>query len=374
MRASEPSLRDFSFEKFIDFEEHKMLEQLEFQKYIKNIKDIYNKNDNEVAQELCSRILEETVIDEESIFGEVHMFKTWYDRLFSYNKSQLFVDLCREQGYQVKYCKLENIDKDKEVVDSIKLYNKEQVKHTKLFLHNKNCILLDEFELLKIYMEIGDNNNKFADYKARESILQEELKQRLNFVGVFKSQLDKDPMLAQIIYDKQIFEGCVKSLPLYFKEEKIDNKQMAEFSNGIAFIEKENRLYKRLKLLKWIETELGIERFDVASIELNSEQANLFVSSLKEQKDLLPSLLDNTIGSKKRMEERITSKLSNLTTVDRIQKLVADLYNRFDDIITYEVHNLQKRIKGKNVYRTIYLKFQINTQTLEHHKKIQNMT
>ena len=255
--------------RFAGYEYNKKIEHESFKDYIKGIEDIASLKKNELLSELCARIRDEVEIDEDSTFGQIHMYKSWYDKLFDYNKSQLLIDLCKEPGYEINISYLDNIIDTKIMKNSMNLYNEEYQKHSKLFMNNEYDIELNDSDLLNIYANIGEQNKKFSDYKDHKNQLEESIKQRINYLGVFKSTIQKDSILKKIIFDEKIFEGCVKSLLLYYSDEDIKNKKMDEFNTGLTFIEKD-WIFKRLELLKWVETKLEIKRFDVDKIHLRT--------------------------------------------------------------------------------------------------------
>lgn len=294
-------------------------------------------------------------IDEKSDFGKIHMYKSWYDRLFEYNKAQLLLDLCREQGYDVCIKELDNIGKGNNLKDAIELHDAELKYHTEIAINNELGIKYDDALLLQIYCNIG--NDKFSDYSDKEGVVKDKLNRKLNYLGIFSNELINNQTLKEILMNDEIFEGCVRSLPLYYKEESIKDKQIDEFTNGLAFIEKDNRVFKRIELLKWIETKLTIKRFEVHNISLNEEQQKNFVEELRTKTDLLPALIDHRVTTLSQINKRITTKLDNLTSLDRIQKSVADIYNMFDQIILYDATIKKKKTNKIQIKHTIYKNF-----------------
>jgi len=144
---------------------------------------------------------------------------------------------------------------------------------------------------------------------------------------------------------------------------------MKDFENGLAFIEKDNRVFKRLKLLKWIENYFAINRFEVNKIHVTDNSEKLFVTELKKLEDLLPAIINYQVTNLAQIKSRIASKLDSLISKDRILKFVADLYNMFDDIILYDVISNRTQIKGKRILETIYNNFKINITVMDCHKK-----
>jgi hypothetical protein len=142
---------------------------------------------------------------------------------------------------------------------------------------------------------------------------------------------------------------------------------MNQFLDGIPHIEKDVRWPKRIKLLSWIENYLGIDRFHVNDIKLDDDASQRFITELRKQDDLLSSLLSINIRGKQRVINDINRKLKNVTSGDRIQKFVADIYNIFDKkLILYEQ---DRKINDKNKKVTYYFNFAIHKKCLSYHKK-----
>ena len=420
--------------RYFSYKFNKQIEQESFDEYIKGINNLAKQTNNQLVQELCSRIVNKAIIDDESIFGKVHMFKTWYDKLFNFNKCQLLFSLLKEQGYDINiiplndenqemrklnqqlinktndktynkilikknildqeiiiidimHAKLEtdkqkleklvqikkellkemnqlrekDIELSKKADDYKLVYKNEQNLHTKAVLNE-----LSDFDIINIYANIGNSENTFADYQNHKNILEEKIDNRLRYLGIFQSTLKQNPELKEIIIDDNIFEGCVKSLLLFLDNEDIKNNKIDDFLDGLPMIEKDNRIFKRLELLEWIENKLGIKRFCIQDIQLTIDNGKKFVNELREQKDLLTSLEDSTLSSKN-IWTRVTKKLDKLTTLDRIQKFVSDIYNTFfDNLISYNSKRIQYRNNNKMKEKLIYQDFQLNATNLEY--------
>jgi hypothetical protein len=353
--------------KFISFEEHKEEEQQLYIDYIDGIETMARKNNFKLVEDLCSRILNHSVIDNESIFADVHMFKTWYDKLFDSNKSQLLLDLCREQGYTVEIKELENIEETEGLSNAKKDAENEENKFSMLHMQEKFDLKLEDQNMINIYMEIGETKKKFAPYINYKDNIAEQIEQRMNTLGVFQQDVLDDDELIKIIFKKDVFEGCARSLPLHYSEKTCIEKQMNQFLDGIPHIEKDVRWPKRIKLLSWIENYLGIDRFHVNDIKLDDDASQRFITELRKQDDLLSSLLSINIRGKQRVINDINRKLKNVTSGDRIQKFVADIYNIFDKkLILYEQ---DRKINDKNKKVTYYFNFAIHKKCLSYHKK-----
>lgn len=354
---------------FISFEENKVLEIESFNNYLNGINAIANKQNNVVIQELCSKLLTSATIDEQSLFGKVHMRKSWYDRLFNTNKAQLFLDLCREQGYNITFKVLDKITAGNSLKSAITLHDEEQMYHQVVVLNNELERECNDLFLLNLYNNFGDHEKKFSDFSNHEKDIREQFKSKLKYLGIFRQEILKDEILETIMFNDDVFAGCIRSLPLYYNKEAILKNQISEFEKGLAFIDKDDKVYIRIKLLKWIEDYFIINRFEVNKIYVTKEGASLFVTELKKLTNLLPAIINYQVTSLKRLDTRTSKKLDHLISEDKIRKFVADIYNMFDKIVSYNVKYNQIWIDEIKVNTTSYENFAINNITLNYHKK-----
>ena len=97
---------------FISYEKNKYIEEKELQKFLCDVNTKFGKENMDKIKENILYELESIVmtgqseemineINENSLFGRTHLYASWYNKLFSYNKSQLFEQLCKEQGYTI---------------------------------------------------------------------------------------------------------------------------------------------------------------------------------------------------------------------------------------------------------------------------------
>lgn len=355
--------------KFISFEENRTLEIASYKNYVGGIDSTTVKQNNLVIQELCSRMLIETTIDEQALFGNSHMYKSWYDRLFDNNKAQLFLDLCDEQGYSIIIKELDNIGTGNDLKPALKSYREEIINHTLLALGNSLQVEIDDALLLNVYNKIGDSSERFTDFSNREIDIRDKIDSKLKYLGVFKQELIEDNILAILVLDDDIFEGCIRALPLYSNVDDIQKLQLREFESGLAHINKDNRMFMRLQLLKWIERYFGIRRFQVDDIIVTDKGCIQFVTAIKKLTKLLPSIVDNGTRELSKIEKSINSNLGRLTSESNIKKFVSELYNRFDDIILYNIKYDRTYINKIRVCNTTYNNFKINSITMNYHKK-----
>lgn len=226
-----------------------------------------------------------------------------------------------------------------------------------------------KFELIALIKNNSKQTNVIPYIDILENDIVNNYDSKITYLKTSEDELSEDKQLYDIINDKNIFNGCVKSLLLYYNDDYINKNDFMEYIRESVFIEKDCRIFKRTELLRWIEKKLNIKRFEVNKIQLNDEEISNFVDELNKLTDLLPSIIDPRTTTLDQVTKSANYKLSILTKLDRIQKFIANLYNMYDDIISYDtkikkiyVNKIQKKL-------TIYTNFQIKESTINYHKK-----
>lgn len=172
-----------------------------------------------------------------------------------------------------------------------------------------------------------------------------------------------DPFMSKIINDVPLFEQYIKLLSLFtnsdLKKSQIDMIQMI-----MCPVSNSTRVNKCLNLINWIETRLNINRFEVELIELTDIQVGEFVNDLRNQGDTLHGMINIGTTTLTQVNARVNNKLKKIKTVDRVKKLLSDLYNMFGNIITWNVVVSQRRINKLKATRHIYTNFQKNNDLI----------
>jgi hypothetical protein len=253
-------------------------------------------------------------------------------------------------------CELDVIDEAMNKVEDIFNKGNENVYVPKII----NNIKIELIKTIKDETDIDIINNK-TNVLTKE----EQIDHNLKYIGAPKENIKNDELLKDIVSNDDIFTGCVKSYPLYCDEDEV-NMYVSRNKDIIN----DNRFTKRLKLLKYIEEYFNIERFHVHDIQLDDNAWHLFVTELKKQENLLPSIINSEIRGKQQINKGLNTKFKNITSSDRVLKFIADLYNKFDNIISYEEKRKQFKINDNETTRIKkYHNFNIDNVVMSYHKK-----
>jgi len=282
---------------------------------------------HQTADELCSIIKYGNIqIDKDKSFSNIHYLKTWFDNLFSKNKMQLVIQLAKEAGYIIDFKKLEidetlfdetgkRIEKDN-TFNGVAKYEKD--------------IRSDLYDIIM--------NNKTVDkkYKRIYDNLKELIKTRLDMLDGDESK--------ELILDDRLFEAHMMKKYLYMKKDDYEKTKIDLINKDIPKIACYNDLIHKIDGLYYLEKVLKIKRFDINSIDenINIEKTKKI---LLKNTDKLYVFNDITLG-KKTKEKRIIAKINKIIYYDQLQKFMADCYNAFGKIISF---NIIKR-ENRNLY------------------------
>lgn len=342
--------------KFVNYDKNKYLEELELHKFLTDAKAKYG-NDNmdkfkdNILFELQSMVMsgfDDNIlheINENSLFGKIHLYASWYRRLFNYNKSQLFIQLCKNQGYLIKK----------------KSYVKDG---TKANFENVKEIILEEVvkQTEKIIMNDDTKTDDLIDIENRKEIIKEDLKSRMKILRIDELCLIDNEELRDIVKNTDRFNRCIKSIILYYTKENVDNKAMTDFAKNFSFIEKSGRLFKIITIIQWLEKALGVNRFEFAKIKV--DDIDVLVKNMLKELDMFQWLIQSSSGLVRK--DNIEKRIKKLTTECKIIKFCADIINQFDNFYTYET----KR-KGRDKHY-VYMDFKCNDDIIENHALIIN--
>lgn len=287
----------------------------------------------------------EITLDSSKIFSKIHLYRTYYDRLFANNKSQLFVEFSKEQGYDIEF-KSMNKDISKAVYDRS---NDEMVKEFADML--ERSILGEDMK----------DDYKYLNPKHVKGQIESIKERRMEILNVDIEDAYKDTNLVRIISDSKVFDAVMRSLPLFMTEEYLNEKKLDKYYHNFPEIEKNNKVHDRLTLIRWLENKLGIKRFKINDIVLDDNGVMDFKKTLLKEHHLLMCLpLPNgqTLAKKK-----ILKRIENLKDKDQVQKFVAECYNSFDDFIEYK----SKKSQIKNVQKWRFSDFKLKEGVLKDH-------
>ena len=342
--------------KYVTYEQNKYIEELDLENFLQGT---YQKHGQENIDKLKENILyelgsitmsgrrETTIheINENSLFGRIHLYVSWYKRLFNYNKSQLFIQLCKEQGY--------TITKKTFAEDT----SKTQFKNVKDLIVKE---IIQQTE--KIITKHDTKTTDIIPIDNRKEMIISRLKSIKNMLHVDYNDLIKDKELRNIVIDEARFNNCMKSIILYYTKEELDKIETKEFVNNFSFIEKSKRLFKLLTVIEWLENKLKITRFQL--IKLNVDNLKSLVKKMLKQIDIIQWLSYKTSETNRKTE--ITSRIEKVTSIDRLKKFFMDVINQFDEFYFYESTPM-----GHDKI-VVYVNFSLNKQLIKDHAKIIN--
>lgn len=325
---------------YMTYEYHVWKETKKFNKYLKNIKEV----DKYVtyAKEICTKIDEcgDVKLDERNMFTKIYLLETWYKKLLDYDKLQMFIILCREQGFKIIDEKLDNVSKSK--IDSTELSKKFQE-------------------------EIKENNKKYIEEKKDNAVSKEKIDRRLEIVNLSVDEINKDTIemreIKEIITDDNLFKQCMQSRKLYMNETEMKKYYTAKLDNGKVdeYTLVHQKYYNPLQMLclKKLEKILGIERNESNKYSIDLNKINKFNrKKLDRMKNLLKDALYGECGEKKK-KEMIDKKFKKINNNEGVQCLLKDLYNKIagGDLI----------IKGRINHKNNQCMYKINEQLREYH-------
>jgi hypothetical protein len=325
---------------YISFKELAVQEVTSIEKNNNYIVNKFTKDLLEIVTESTNRDNKEN-INLEKIFREMHLYHTWYRRLFSKDKSQLFIKLCEEQGYKINY----------------KIFSKKEVN---LKIDKKDYLLLKtniEDQIVAIINNVKTNTH----YVNRTDVLtqtQERINGTCKFLNLNIDTLKNDSQLVKFILDKHLFETTLASLLLFRKKEYIDNIQLKKYVNNFPELDKNTKIFKKLDLIEFVEKHLKIDRFEINKIDedrFTDLFIKKFVKKLNENKIMFECFkLPTGIAIRK---ERIKNIIANITNKQTLKNFVVCCYNNIDDIFL----NVSKRV-GKA--KLTVISYNINNITL----------
>lgn len=324
---------------YITYEQHKENELNDIKLYLRGLAQLNTKT-KMIANLVTIRDGLKPDINEKDIIMQMHLLNSWYEKIFNCNKSQLFLSLCKEQGYDIEYSEL--------VVNEIAEFTTKEVN--------------DE-----VKEEIIQENKDYVEGKPMSDIINEKMGSRMAYLGITKEALQENTeemkILREIIYDDDVMKRCVKSKILYESKEKINERIMSKYKDREtidewAFVNKEIFNPTSILTLEKVENIAGIERFDIDNVKYDETTKD----KLKEISEELGYTLYGKI-SKKRNDTRMNKKFEMICDINGIKDVLCDLYNKYDHIVIKE--SIVAKYDGK---MTRQPKYSINKDILMRHK------
>ena len=281
---------------YISFEANKKLEEESLNTFKTRIE-----NRHKAISELCLNHSHKGLsFNLDSVFTNIHFYISWFDKLFSSNKLELFKLICSEQGFNVK-------------TEELKL-NKEDGKGlTKLSEVKK---FFDE-KYVDLAKEVFDGNRDSPDYEKYGESVEEYLKSALEFFNITDTKEPYARKFKDLICDPVKLEKYIRSLPLFKPKEEIKKNELFYLKKEIPLIAKDNNIYDKMINLYWLEDLLEIERFEVDKIDCDVDEIR---EKLLENIDKVSTLIKrNKINNKKHIKN-VINKINKLEKKFNVQR------------------------------------------------------
>jgi hypothetical protein len=321
----------------IDFEYNKEKEDKSLNYYVDEIGGINGKT----ACRLSSKLTKDGIIvNKESPFTNLHYYKSWFDRLFSRNKAQLFEKICKECGYKIEKHILK-------VKNTGKLYNN-AIEIVDKYLEKEFDRIFDYMCKKEMFVDDSESDDtldksEFEDHEDTIGRLAnccfEIVKRRMNDLRLNVSDIVKYPDFRKIIANNDKFLKFKDSLILFEKGSR----------NDIKLVEKDMIGIKKLKFIEKLEKKLEIkERFDVNS--LKCKDLDKMKKWLEDHIDELCLFWHGQRGVGV-IRKRCMKKINKIERNDQLVKFISDLYNTYGSFICTSTR--EKKKDNKSIYVNI---------------------
>lgn len=318
---------------YITFDENKKMVDNEFNKLFTRHGEYCV--DNKIADELCTSLdICGNLINRESVFAGTHYYKTWFDKLFSRNKLQLFEILSREAGYNVSKITLKITEDNSGFIGVLKKYNDRKLN----ILHR-----------LLNYEQPSDCDKSMADN------LKEDLMAKLRSINLDINDIPdtcKPLLISQDKYDAHINSRYLNMTKNEYKKWiiKVNNAEIPQMLGS-------NKLAKRIDALFWLEEYFKIKRYAVDSIKLTKNNTlDKYKKDMVANIKYIADFFDGMQG-RNTLENRMVKNINNIEYLDQLKKLVAECYNSFGNLITWNSKATDVTINGNRIRRQFFSNF-----------------
>jgi hypothetical protein len=256
--------------------------------------------------------------NDQNFLTEIHYLKTWYDQLFHRNKIDIIKLVAKEYGYVIK---------EEDWVQS-------DMKLTNSF---KKELKLNKEELIEVSKKIYKNEAVDNKYKFYIDNIKETNKMRERYLKMNNEELNVDLICDQEKFVNHIYKKYLDLNKEQFLKAKID------FNNlDLIQVIKDNDLLNKIDTCFWFEEQLNIVRYDVNNIKCDDL-------------DKMKKLISDNIWkfyyiymgneSKGRTILHLKIKIDKITSLNRLQKFIADCYNNIAEGVIKITTN-RKRINA----------------------------
>ena len=336
--------------RYITYDRMCELENEKYMKYTMNIKRL-NK-EAQIVDEMLMYINKrgEKTMNMDTMMYEYHCRREWYKMIFRNGALKLLGDLLRKQGFEVVTEKLEIKEKTRQNIEKI-----------------MDDDLKEENEANMEYI-----NGKMERNNPRYEYIDENIKNKMRYLDVSMDEIKNDKILKEIITTKGELEELIVCNELNMTQEEVKNKYTNQYANKVDMygIFEMNKIgIYRANVLREIENICKIERKTIEDIDVNKIKIKFpqFIKKISDIKEEVGNVLYNKC-SKKRKEEYMNKRISEIKNGNDIKKIVADVYNCYGKIIEIK-HKKSNYDKGR-IYQ---YEFTTNKQIYENINKIKQL-
>lgn len=343
---------------YVPKEYHTKLELDDFEKYLSNIIDDKNSDDDDTdnterttsIRDKFKLLQDLTTSDKQNkFFYPIHMTKTWFDRLLSQDKLSIIKMLGAEAGYTVA-------DKELEIKtifsDDLKKYIEGEKNTTEKIARSiyNGTTIKDLIKKYRIDIDETASKKEYNAFKKYYDNLKEKIDKRRVYLescfleDIASGDIDKGTKLREdIIVDDIKFDSFMNKRLLELSLGEFNKQKTSKMILGLKLIEKNNNIIKNIDTLFTLEEIFRMERFQVNEIRKFS---NRKIKKIKEKlTDFIGELcilFDNGNGIKK-VKAMVEKMISNIKSNEEIKKFIYRAYNCLGDIMSAERH--EKKVK-----------------------------
>lgn len=305
------------------------------------------------------------VVNDESIFGKIHMRAAWYKKLFIYNKAFLFRMLCAEQGYVIRTIIRERSDTPTKFACTKEQLIEEMIEQTYKIIDEQNDKSTKKKKNV-IEAMCEEKPPDLIDLEQRREYITHRLKGIKELLNVTTTEICADQKLKEIVADERRFERAMKSRNLYYTPEEVKDREATEITNNFGHIQKSRRLFRQLSAIRYIEKVVGHNRFRFQRI---LDYDDVTIQKMVKRFTRSPHLLQHLSlkCSEKRRIKEILNRLAKIKHKDQLAKFCMAAINQFDRIYSYK----SERSGKKQIVR--YKSFCTHSDLIRDHIKIMNL-
>ena len=304
----DPNVNNY-YNTYISFDKNKKNENTYINNYIYYTDKLYEKY--KLSNEISST---------HYYFRNIHFYKSWYDKIFSYNKLHILKLLILQAGYIL----FEN--------------SFESIKITKIANN-----VLNDIKNLKYYLSMKILNNEYIEdqYKYYIDNLTEQIKNKKKYVN------HNEPNYFEIICDDFKFKNFIIKKLLNLTKNNFENKIISIDYKDIQEIMKDNKIINQINALFWIEQQFNINRYDIYNINSKINIDNIKIIFYNNIDKFI--CIFNDGRTIKYITKRINNIIFKINTINKLQKFYADILNIISND-TVKINTIIKKINNVKNY------------------------